>query len=133
MSDLLNECGDLIIAPGDLWDKRTILTVKLSHLDQTESTSYQHVVTEIRYMERLLRRIGLAKESKDTLNLCMLVYDLYNVNSRQWELEDAVRSDPSGKNALAARQNNSKRIAIKNEINQLYGYPVEVKYYKGEK
>jgi hypothetical protein len=63
-------------------------------------------------------------------NFTNLILELELTNEIQWELEDKVRSEKTGEAAYAARVNNSSRVEIKNKINELLGFPCEVKDYK---
>lgn len=144
---MINENGILLVDPGDLWDRITILDIKIIKLEEkleklrkTENIKEKVdiedklKVTERQYdrarqlADLLIRNTGLI----DFITLFRLVSELRDRNEKQWELEDRVRTEISWEAAKAARHNNSKRVEIKNKINKLYGFPTEVKEYAGE-
>ena len=124
ISDLFSSDGELLFSPGDVWDKYTILKVKLDHK--------LGVGLEFLRTGELLGKIDKFSSLDDKLELAKTVTELYDTNKVQWELEDRVRTEQSWEAAVAARDNNTKRVQIKNKINKLYSCPVEVKSYKGE-
>jgi hypothetical protein len=57
------------------------------------------------------------------------VSELFSLNRIQWELEDKVRNKKTWEAAIEARNNNSKRVEVKNKINELFNFPIEQKEY----
>lgn len=115
------------VTPADLVDRYTILVLKLLHLNpcppdmEKEYLKYLRAVTE------------------SPMSSSATVDQLFEVNGAIWDLESDIRqgklANPTteaeyaeiGRRALAIRDLNAKRIAIKNEITKVYGGFIEVK------
>lgn len=126
----LYDGSDLLIAPGDVADKLSILRIKLKLvLDETKTV---FAYNEMRRTRTLMDNI-LNLKTDATKDRCWDLYDeLYTINRFQWEAEDKVRNTQTWEAAISSRKWNTKRVAKKNEINELLGYPVEVKQYTDE-
>jgi hypothetical protein len=132
MNDLLWKDGTSLLSPGDLWDTYAILGIKHSRI---EDPKLRALAAESRdrlgmFLDSLHRKLGSSAPNKYLVK--EYTDDLWRANWYQWDLENRVRTESSWEAAQAARENNTKRVKLKNEINKLYGYPVEVKNYKGE-
>lgn len=138
---MVNKKGELLLDPGDLWDRITILDIKIQKLSQNpEAKKFDKKkgsklgIVKAQYdrakqlVDKLIRATGLM----DFVTLSRLITELRDSNEKQWDLEDRVRTENSWEAAKAARDNNSDRVKIKNKINELYGFPTEVKQYAGE-
>ena len=127
MSDLLDDKGQILISPGDLYDKWTILVIKLVQID---SDPEGYIAKEMERLSILLKRVYKLVPDIEGYELSLLISELHEINSEQWHLEDRVRTEESWEAARAARENNNKRVKVKNKINELFGYPTEIKRYK---
>lgn len=129
LSELFDGC-QLLIAPGDVADKLTILNIKAKHFeDGTPKAKLVH--DELARTILLMDRIVDYHPDVCELKLYELIRDLRAINEEQWASEDRVRTEQSWEAAFYARQCNTKRVNKKNEINQLFEYPVEAKDYAG--
>lgn len=115
-----------LLCPGDLADKLAILHLKLTRIGHSEALQ-----EDIRRTTALFFIVLDTNKSKERR-----AWDLYDelvkVNNHQWELEDRVRTEHSWQAAQAARTNNTQRVKLKNQMNELLGYPSEQKKYQGE-
>ncbi len=119
------------IAPGELIDKLTILEIKRARIGDTAKLA--NVEAEFTALARA------AEAGCEPSNaLAALRADLLVVNSRLWEIEDAIRDcerrcDFGAEFIALARavyRNNDRRAEIKREINQRLGSTiVEEKSY----
>ena len=123
---IIDQLGNLLIAPGDVLDKMSILAIKLQKISQNK-----FVQDEIHRIEQLYTNIlAVNPEYKKIVpEVNELAAQLLETNFDQWLLEDRVRTENSWEAAQAARDNNTKRVRVKNEINKLFGYPIEMKDY----
>lgn len=128
MSDLLDDKGQLLISPGDIVDKLVILMIKNEKIDDAEQKL--RIFDEYGRTQLLWDRLQNLYEGTGLTQLINLMNVLYTINKDQWNLEDRVRTEESWEAARAARENNNKRVGIKNQINELFGYPTEIKRYK---
>jgi len=107
----------LLFPPGEVFDRATVLLIKeekgLCSVDPAVKCLLDF------YFDSNNERMSLFRELRE-------------INRRQWDLEDRVRTEQSAEAAVAARENNNLRVACKNKINKLFGYGNEVKCYKGE-
>lgn len=129
LSDLFDGC-QLLIAPGDVADKLTILNIKMEHFQEDEEKC-RFVHDEFQRTLVLMDRIVEYYPDLDEAELRNLIRDLEFVNSVQWKAEDRVRTEKSWEAAVHARLCNTHRVKIKNYINELFKYPTETKDYKG--
>lgn len=100
------------ISKGDLVDRYSIVKLKSERTDvdcSDESTS-------------------LIEEISKTDGLVDFVQELYTVNGMIWDLESDIRKgregelglEEVGRRAIAIRELNGKRVAIKNKVNTIY-------------
>ena len=106
------------ISLGELYDKITILEIKIGNINDTE---------------KLVNVINEYKELKSIAEKYEIDVDLYNrlreVNQKIWDIEDGIRNEERNKDygedfIQLAREvyfNNDKRAEIKKEINLKYG------------
>lgn len=101
-------------------DRYTILMLKVTRL--TEGAPHKEIIevnnalSELEVDQRYIER-------------------LFKVNRSIWDLEADIRQgkegqlglEEVGRRALKIRDLNAKRVAIKNEVNELYGGHLEVK------
>ena len=127
MSDLIDERGRLLISPGDLWDKLTILQIK----KDKQAGNIKIVEDEEKRTTTLLDKINELKTAIDfkQMQLHLLLKELQKINKEQWDWEDKVRQGDL-EAAQGARECNSRRVQCKNEINKLYNFPFEQKCYR---
>jgi hypothetical protein len=115
-----------LFPPGEVIDRITIEDAKNSHiLGYKEIYRSKHDSVDI-IIDRTLT------DGRLRTRLHTLWDQLSELNARQWDWEDRVRSEESAEAAVGARRNNTERVRIKNKINELFGAPREVKQYKGE-
>jgi hypothetical protein len=114
-----------VCKPGELFDRMTILMLKALYLRKKVP---EHELDEAAHLQSIFMD-KLTTENDRTLAM-NLFNELYRTNEVQWELEDKVRSEKSWEAAVAARDNNTRRVNIKNRINKLFGYSEELKSYK---
>ena len=136
ISDLYNDNGELLVSPGECWDRLTILELKIISIQDEEKQ--KTIAGEWRRVSQLIEHIhatgcipkeeGLPAWHK----LVHLTHRLHAQNTLQWMHEDKVRKEKSWEAAQAARESNTRRVAVKNKINQLYGYAEDVKQYAGD-
>lgn len=118
----------LLIAPGDVIDKYTILQIKLEKIKDQKKIDF--IKEELFRTEVLLNNI-MAKEPENIkLKIKGLYNKLHKINREQWSWEDKVRTEQSWEAAIGARECNNRRVAVKSEINWILDYPCEVKEYK---
>lgn len=110
----------MLMSDGDLADKYTILSLKKIHGAEPgidgELTLYRTAMSEARIDPKLIQ-------------------ELFDKNKAIWKLEAAIRAgrdsdmtlEEVGRRALAIRDMNRDRIAVKNKINLAAGDPAEVK------
>jgi hypothetical protein len=123
--------------PGETADKISILALKMKKLEGKISTSkflwLQQQFTAAMFCFNRQIEILLAEEPRPQHQLDLLLDELAQINSEQWDWEDKVRSEQSPtlgwEAALGARLCNSRRIECKNKINQLCGISGEEKKY----
>lgn len=134
MSCLTNEKGDLLLAPGDVLDKLSILFIKKQKIeDPLKKEAIQEDINRTSLLWRnmcheLEKQIGFVG-----MGTASLFGQLYKTNLKQWDLEDRVRTEDSWEAAQAARENNTLRVNLKNDINDLLGYCIEeIKEYKSK-
>lgn len=106
------------VSIGELIDKITILKIKQKRIKDTDKL--KNVAYELDLLEKIKYDLGLN-------NLVMLEQQLYDVNSRLWDIENFKRSCEKEQNfdeefiraARSVYQFNDIRAAIKREINQI--------------
>jgi hypothetical protein len=126
-SDIFND-GELLISIGDLTDKVIILELKVQNIK--DITMRSGVVQDILRSNALLGLIWNYYPDEIWDEWDKLYHELYEINQEQWNWEDRVRTEKSWEAAVGARECNSRRVVVKNKINELFGYPVEQKQYK---
>ncbi|MFQ5587624.1 MAG: DUF6165 family protein [Nitrospiria bacterium] len=108
------------ISPGELFDKITILEIKLERIP--EQKKHQNVKKEYQILTAVRDEYV---EISDALRV--LVKALKEVNLKLWQIEDDIRDCEREKDfgshfvalARAVYQENDRRADIKNKINQL--------------
>ena len=135
-SDLVNQKGELLLSPGECWDRLVILELKVLNIKGAEKQEIAACewckVTELIQNIHSAGFIPKYDNIETWRHLIYLVDKLRQQNDIQWDCEDKVRTEESWEAAKAARDSNTKRVAIKNDINTLYGYAQDVKDYAGE-
>ncbi|MEO8514887.1 MAG: DUF6165 family protein [Ignavibacteria bacterium] len=127
----------ILISPGELIDKITILEIKKSKIKEKSKSVLINkelglLLISLKEMLKLKKRanIALSKEKKK----------LYDINLKLWNIENKIRAKESKKLfdkefitlARAVYITNDKRSEIKNNINRLFGSSIqEVKQYSG--
>ena len=103
----------MIIQRGDIFDRFSILILKATH-----NTEIEAIKDEL--LELILEfKVSNLKEAEVFLNLL-------NTNNKMWDLESDIRQgkekelglEEVGRRALAIRNLNKQRIALKNSISQ---------------
>jgi predicted nucleic acid-binding Zn-ribbon protein len=125
----------ILVSPGELLDKITILEIKKSRIKQKERlgvikkelTLLNISLSEMLKIKKKLKT-SLSKEKKN----------LYSTNLKLWNIENKIRAKEAKKLfdkefielARAVYITNDTRSAIKNDINLLFGSSIhEVKQY----
>ena len=121
-----------LINPGDLFDKMTILIIKL---EKVTSFKNKYIITEelnglFTYIDSVVQLTSLTNYGVGLLP--EYINKLFMLNRIQWDLEDRVRIEKTWDAAKAARENNTKRVEVKNLINKLFNFPIEIKEYKND-
>ena len=136
MSSLVNSKGELLISPGECWDRLVILELKV--LNIKDAKKQEVAACEWCKITELIQNIhnaGFLPKHHDKEAWRFLIYlvdQLRQQNDIQWDCEDKVRTEESWEAAKAARDSNTRRVAIKNDINTIYNYAQDVKDYAGE-
>ncbi|MEO1020735.1 MAG: DUF6165 family protein [Pseudomonadota bacterium] len=121
------------ISPGELFDKLTILEIKLNKL--TDMAQLAHVEREWALLD-----IARARSIKPIAGLDALVAELRSVNEQLWQTEDDIRRcEREGRFdaafialARSVYRTNDRRAEVKREINRLLGAAFsEQKSYAG--
>jgi len=127
LCELLSGNSSFSVAPGEVADKLTILSLKAERIKKDRPIVYEMFQT-VSLWEEMLGT--LRPDTKKIDRAYELLYELQEINTAQWECEDKVRKENNWKAAQDARDCNTRRVAKKNEINQLFKYPIEKKLYK---
>ncbi len=123
------------VAAGELFDKKSILEIKLERM--RDPAQLANVRRELALLEEIAGRLDTAAVAAP---LQQLQADLLAVNSTLWDLENRVRAlaraADHGRDFVRAAQsiydNNDRRAALKREINRLLGSAlVEEKDHSG--
>lgn len=110
------------VSVGELIDKITILEIKLDKIsDETKRT---HITNEL---EVLKKTWAASIAPSETINA--LKNELYAINTKLWDIEDAIRLKEQQKIfdaefthlARSVYKTNDERFRVKNEINKLSG------------
>ncbi len=127
----------ILIAPGELVDKITILEIKKSKIKEKERaavirkelTLLNITLSEMLKVKKKLKT-SVGKEKKK----------LYSINLKLWNIENKIRVKESKQLfdkefislARAVYITNDKRSLVKNSINDMFGSSIhEVKQYSG--
>ena len=120
------------IAPAELIDKITILSIKSERIDDVEKR--KNIQSELDILTATRDQVIQTSISLDDLTL-----KLKDVNERLWVIEDDIRSCEATKEfgfqfielARAVYRQNDERARLKREINNLLGSKIiEEKSYK---
>lgn len=124
---MANNLINIPVSLGELWDKYTILIIKKNKINNAEKL--KHVEKELSYLE------ALCKENEISISF---YNDLLEINTKLWEIEDAIRKKESEQSfdeefisiARSVYKNNDIRASIKHQINTKYNSILcEVKDY----
>ena len=110
------------IAAGELIDKLTILEIKLERI--TDPVKRSNVEIELSELSRVFQA-----EVPQSVDLSTLTAELKAVNTRLWDIEDAIRDLERAScfderfvaTARSVYRTNDERAAIKRRINDLLG------------
>ncbi len=125
----------ILVSPGELIDKITILEIKRSKIKAKQKLSA--VTGELKLLKVTLEEI-LKYNKKITVKLSKEKKNLRAVNLKLWNIENKIRlKEAKGKFdkefislARSVYITNDKRSEIKNRINMLFGSTIhEVKQY----
>ena len=121
------------VAPGELIDKLTILRLKAERIDDPQKAAH------VRHEQALLE--GIARKAlPPTTEVSALWEELYQINTRLWQIEDDIRDREAAGDfgprfvelARAVYVTNDKRADVKRRINTHLGSSiVEEKSYSG--
>lgn len=108
------------ISVGELFDKLTILEIKLEKISDPDS------LVKIHREKELLEKIIQEKNLQAPLGI---LTELKDVNLNLWEIEDKIRLLEAEKNfgnefietARSVYMNNDKRFLLKDALNQHFG------------
>ncbi|MFI5211600.1 MAG: DUF6165 family protein [Ignavibacteria bacterium] len=127
----------VLVSPGELVDKITILEIKLIKIRNKEKL--KAVKHELKLLKANLTTLMSSVEHKKLLSrLKDLKLKLHGINLKLWNIENVIRSleasEDFGKKFVDyARRvyiTNDMRSEVKNEINRLFGSTItEVKEY----
>lgn len=114
---------------ADLTDRTAILWLKATRLPADNGYTWRE------YWKTQDAMYDHASESLTHNQIYLYLRDLCKVNSEIWDLEAAIRQgkegelglEEVGRRALAIRDKNKERIAIKNNISECVGDFIEVK------
>ena len=129
----------ILVSPGELLDKITILEIKKSRIKQKEKLVA--VNRELKLLKITLAEM-LKYNKKLTVKLSTEKKKLKAVNVKLWDIENRIRGkEAKGKFdkefitlARSVYITNDKRSEIKNSINKLFGSSIhEVKQYRSYK
>jgi hypothetical protein len=118
------------VSIGELVDKATILHIKSERIKQPEKL--KNINKEFSLLKKAMESAGINQESDEYKRL-------YEINSRLWDIEDAIRQKEADKSfdsqfieiARSVYFNNDKRAEVKRGINLKYGSDlVEEKSYR---
>jgi hypothetical protein len=110
------------IAPGELFDKLTILELKAERFEA--GTKLDHVLLELNGLRAACDAAIVRSDKLDAL-----IADLRQVNEEIWEIEDEIRRCESRQDfgprfvelARSVYRTNDRRAAVKRRINELLG------------
>ena len=116
------------ISVGELYDKISILEIKLANMDSPEKIV--NVVNEYKQLREIAKKYPIDED---------LYKQLRDINQKIWDIEDGIRVEERNKDyaedfvefARGVYFTNDKRAAIKKDINLKYGSEiVEEKSYE---
>lgn len=119
------------ISTGELFDKFTILSIKLNKI--TDPEKREILTTEFKLLEKKIDNFVRG----DVIKVIFLK-KLVDVNTKLWDIEDGIREMESKKDfgkefielARSVYKTNDKRSQIKTDINNYYSSEIEeVKQY----
>ena len=125
----------ILIAPGELVDKITILEIKKSKIKQKEKAAV--IRKELSLLKITLSEILKTKKQLNT-SITKEKKKLYNINLKLWNIENKIRIKEAKKLfdkefiklARSVYMTNDKRSEVKDNINKLFGSSIhEVKQY----
>lgn len=116
-------------SPGEVADRWSINKVKSEKFSEENQRQAQ---TETQEGEAALGYLSRKLSDRKQQELQQLLDRLFYLNKVQWEMEDRVRTKRSWKAAVDARENNSLRVEVKNQINELFDFRTEKKLYGDE-
>ena len=116
---------EIEVAPGELFDKLTILEIKLKKI--TDKDKLAHIQKEGDLLTASSNRLCGRLVGLDVAKLRKFIDQLREINEQIWDIEDAVREYEQNQDfgdgfVQAARSvyiTNDKRATIKKEINTL--------------
>ncbi len=121
------------VSIGELVDKVTILAIKSERISDPEKL--KNIRREFEILKSEMHSAGIDVQSPEYGRL-------YEINTRLWEIEDAIRDKEAAGSfdrdfvelARSVYFNNDERAAVKREINLKYGSDlVEEKSYRSYK
>lgn len=123
------------ISLGELFDKISILMVKLNNIKNTDK------LNDIRHEYETLSNISTNLNIEEHV-ITDYINRLHNINKEIWDIEDNIRKKEALKEfdkefielARSVYYTNDKRFEVKNEINKKYGSGIkEQKEYQDYK
>lgn len=107
------------ISLSEMLDRMSILKLKIERIKE------EHLNEEMREYEKALKEF----EAKGIIIKKQWLDDLYDLNKQIWDLESDIRKgkegelglEEVGRRAIAIRDINKKRVAIKNKITEETG------------
>lgn len=127
------------VAIGELVDKITILQIKKERINDVKKL--RNIIAELETLEATLSDVqkNLDLPAEQMGSLVFFTHELYEVNKKLWDIEDAIRDKELSQEfddifiqlARSVYITNDKRCEIKRAINNLLGSRlVEEKSYK---
>lgn len=113
---------------GEVVDKVTILLIKTEKFHNIETKELAKIGLEcfFGYLVDVLDRKFLLKDFSLLIDcFCKLLEN----NIKQWNAENRVRGEQSAEAATEARELNSIRVGLKNQLNAVFSEYIELKEY----
>lgn len=116
---------EIKVSTGELLDKWTILRLKAEKIDDQDKL--RNVQYELDYLNQKVQQIYLTLDHDVSLDLDVLINNLFGVNRQLWEVEDKLRAlehlNDFGDNfvdlARVVYKFNDQRANLKKVINRL--------------
>lgn len=110
------------VSAGELFDKLTILQIKMAHI--THRSKLSNIENELRAIE-----VTIQAQIPISPTLTLLMAELKSINQKLWDIEDKIRAKEAAQEfdqefidlARSVYFTNDRRGVIKRKINELVG------------